>query len=276
MNTEKKFNKFNKKKLVCRNCGKPNHHIKNCYEPKTSFGIILYKIINRKLNILLIKRRNTLGFVQFIRGQYSLNKPEYIQKLFNVMTNKEIKLIKTSSFKFLWNHLWKDDTPDVVPTTYDYITSLRKFNSLIEGTLIKDRYINLTKFISDRVTNYIDQEWGFPKGRKNKKETNIETALREFTEETGIDSSKIKILNKKFIENYISYDDVEYKNIYFLAKYIGQDNIFNISDNIKEQFTEVSAVDFFDINIAYELIRDYSCKKKEIVKLVKNYINKFL
>ena len=104
MDKQIKFNNF-RSKLICRNCGKPNHHIKDCYEPKTSFGIILYKFINRKLKILLIKRRNTLGFVQFVRGQYNIHKIDYLQKLFNVMTNEEIELIKNRSFRFLWNYL---------------------------------------------------------------------------------------------------------------------------------------------------------------------------
>ena len=34
---EIKYKNFIKRRMICRNCGKSNHHIKNCYEPKTSF-----------------------------------------------------------------------------------------------------------------------------------------------------------------------------------------------------------------------------------------------
>jgi len=275
MDKQIKFNNF-RSKLICRNCGKPNHHIKDCYEPKTSFGIILYKFINRKLKILLIKRRNTLGFVQFVRGQYNIHKIDYLQKLFNVMTNEEIELIKNRSFRFLWNYLWKTRMDIEIVPSHDYVISLKKYNTVTEGINIDVRNYNLDTFIKNRTSNYIDQEWGFPKGRKNKKETNIETAIREFTEETGISEKSIKTINKKFIENYISYDDVEYKNVYFLAKYNGSETEFNVSDDMREQFAEVSAIKFFGIEEAHNIIRGYSCKKKLIVKLVEKYINSYL
>ena len=99
--------------------------------------------------------------------------------------------------------------------------------------------------------------------------------MREFSEETGIDSKYIKIVNKKFIERYISYDDIEYKNVYFLAKYLGNQKIFSVS-NKKEQFIEVSDIRFFNSKDAIDAIRDYSLKKKTIIKLAKNYINKYL
>ena len=261
-----------KNKLICRNCGKPNHHIRDCYEPKTSFGIILYKFIDRKLKILLIKRRNTLGFVQFVRGQYLVENISYIQKLFNVMTNVEIEIIKNKSFDFLWRYLWKEVNNNSHRASYDYSNSLMKYNKLI-----RSRVHNIDFFINNKFTNYEDQEWGFPKGRKNKSENNIETAIREFTEETGIPNDKIKLIKKKkFIENYVSYDNIEYKNIYFLAKYMGTDYEFCVSEDHREQYSEVSSINFFEVEQAYSIIRNYSIKKKKIVHLVNNYINKYL
>ena len=262
---------MNKNKLICRNCGKPNHHIRDCYEPKTSFGIILYKFINRKLKILLIRRRNTLGFVQFVRGQYNIKNYDYIQKLFNVMTNTEIDVIKKKKFGFLWEYLWKDGTTGRHMRSYDYLNSQTKFREICESKGYSIEYFILNKF-----TDYEDQEWGFPKGRKNKNENNIQTAIREFGEETGICSSQIKLLKKKFIENYISYDNVEYKNIYFLAKYVGDEFEFTVSPEHKEQFSEVSSIKFFEIDDALETIRNYSEKKKGIVTLTEEYINTYL
>lgn len=262
---------MNKNKLICRNCGKPNHHIKDCFQPKTSFGIILYKFINRELKILLIKRRNTLGFVQFVRGQYNIKNCEYIQKLFNVMTNTEIELIKQKNFSLLWEYLWKDGGTGRHTRSYDYVRSESKFIDIYKSSVNNVEY-----FISNKFTNYEDQEWGFPKGRKNKNETNIQTALREFGEETGISPSKIKLKKKQFIENYISYDNVEYKNIYFLAKYLGDDFEFTVSPDHKEQFSEVSSIKFLEIFDAREIIRNYSVKKKELVTLTGKYIKTYL
>lgn len=43
--------------------------------------------------------------------------------------------------------------------------------------------------------------WGFPKGHQNKGESNIETAVRELEEETGLRLKKI-YNDQKFIEQY--------------------------------------------------------------------------
>ena len=39
-----------------------------------------------------------------------------------------------------------------------------------------------------------EPEWGFPKGRRNYKEKDLECALREFEEETGIQKSSLTII----------------------------------------------------------------------------------
>ena len=52
---------------------------------------------------------------------------------------------------------------------------------------IEDRYgnfITIDTLIQNSKYNFVNPEWGFPKGRKNIKESNIECALREFNEET--------------------------------------------------------------------------------------------
>ena len=61
-----------------------------------------------------------------------------------------------------------------------------------------------------------------------------------------------------------------------MAKYNGTETEFNVSDNKREQFSEVSAIKFFEIEGAHTIIRAYSCKKKLIVKLVEKYINSYL
>ena len=66
-------------KITCKNCGKRGHHIRDCISPKCSYGIILYKKKKTQFELLMIRRRHTLGFVQFIRGRYNYNSIEYIK-----------------------------------------------------------------------------------------------------------------------------------------------------------------------------------------------------
>ena len=47
--------------------------------------------------------------------------------------------------------------------------------------------------------------WSFPKGRKNKGESDLETARREIREETGIDDFTLLERGGKFISNTVRY-----------------------------------------------------------------------
>ena len=56
----------------------------------------------------MVRRRDTLGFVEFMRGKYSLENIDYIKQLLQIMTRKERELI-THTFDELWslNFGWK-------------------------------------------------------------------------------------------------------------------------------------------------------------------------
>ena len=60
--------------------------------------------------------------------------------------------------------------------------------------LFKNEFYTLNDLIeeSNHYDNWIEAEWGFPKGRRNYQETDFECALREFSEETGYSIKNIK------------------------------------------------------------------------------------
>lgn len=71
------------------------------------------------------------------------------------------------------------------------------------------------------IVNSKDSEilWEIPKGSKNKDETNIDCAIREFYEETSIDYSKYKIIHEiEPVCSTVHDDNIEYKTFYYLAK----------------------------------------------------------
>ena len=57
----------------CNNCGKLGHLFHQCKIPITSIGIIAFRIKNNKIEYLLIRRKDSLSFVDFLRGKYQLN-----------------------------------------------------------------------------------------------------------------------------------------------------------------------------------------------------------
>ena len=67
---------------------------------------------------------------------------------------------------------------------------------------------------------YSQGHWDFPKGNKEKGETNLETTRREIKEETGISDIVFRVrFEKKITYNYCRQNEkISKKVIYFLAK----------------------------------------------------------
>ena len=73
----------------CNNCGKQGHLYNQCKNPIISSGIVAFRK-KTKFEYLMICRKDSLGYVEFIRGKYPLYNKEYILTLINEMTVKEI------------------------------------------------------------------------------------------------------------------------------------------------------------------------------------------
>ena len=199
----------------CNNCGKNGHVFQSCKHPITSIGIIVFRIYENKIQYLMIKRKHSLGFVEFMRGKYPLHNYEYIINIFNEMSNEEKEKIKISTFSELWNYLWGEQIG--IQYRGEEKISKEKFEAMKEGIETKISY-NLEKIIENCDYNWTGTEWGFPKGRRNYQEKDLNCALREFEEETGYLKSNIKL-----IQNIIPYEEIftgsnmkSYKHKYFL------------------------------------------------------------
>jgi 8-oxo-dGTP pyrophosphatase MutT (NUDIX family) len=105
---------YQKKKtsVFCANCGGYGHVYKTCNHPIISYGVICYKNFYDKTTnsiypkYLMVQRKDSLCYVEFIRGKYSLNNKEYLMKLFSHMTEEERVKLGSSSFEALWNFMW--------------------------------------------------------------------------------------------------------------------------------------------------------------------------
>ena len=95
--------------MFCNNCGKQGHLFHRCKKPISSIGIITFRKSKRyenKFEYLMICRKDSLGYVDFMRGKYPLYNQFYIQNIINEMTNDEKKNLLNNDFKTLWNNLW--------------------------------------------------------------------------------------------------------------------------------------------------------------------------
>jgi hypothetical protein len=213
----------------CSNCNKLGHYFRECREPVTSYGIIAFRIndtsstvepnvLNKvcytnsvngidsdKIEFLMIQRKDTLGYIEFMRGKYNINNTDYIQSLFNQMTNLELERIETIDFESLWNSLWDYQISRQYKQEYD--NALEKYELLKIGGNEEVPVKKLAEYIESASREWLTPEWGFPKGRRSLRESEITCALREFTEETGLTETQCVI-----IKNLMPLEDNQYPN----------------------------------------------------------------
>jgi 8-oxo-dGTP pyrophosphatase MutT (NUDIX family) len=221
--------------------------------------------LNENIEYLLIRRKNSLNYVEFIRGKYDVNNIDYLIKSFNFITIDEREFIRNNEFNILWKNLWGIDD-----NNSEYKESSEKFNLLKNGIIIKKNEINieinLDKLINNNIYNFVEPEWGFPKGRRNLKEKNIECAKREFEEETNINSNEINIINMTPLEEtYLASNNLKYRHIYYVSQIKDKKKILEINiDNISQKI-EIGDIKWFKLNDALLHIRDYNIEKKNIL-----------
>ena len=255
-----------KSKNFCGNCGGYDHTYRDCLKPITSLGVILFEK-RQQIKFLLVRRKDTIGYVEFIRGKYALNDITYIKKMIDTMTIIEKKQLLERNFKLLWNNLWMENSKYTSRSfKNNYNEARTKFLKLKSGIDINNNIVSLEYLISNSKTNYKETEWGMPKGRRNNRESDREAAVREFREETGIREDEYILLEsvKPFIEEYVGSDNVVYRHIYYLAKYIGKRNL-TINPNNRSQVTEISKLNFFSLDEINLKIRDYYEEKKRVL-----------
>lgn len=267
----KKTNYF--RPQTCRNCGLNGHLYKDCLHPIMSFGIICYKIIDNNVKYIMIQRKDSLSFMEFVRGKYNVEDYEYLKQLFEYMTDNEKKMILNNSFDNIWNYTWSQNTHNNFKQTKEYIDSKNKFDNIINTSYFKN-LISLKNYKN----NYTEQEWGFPKGRKKIKESDIDCAIREFCEETQLYKDDIQIDSKiiPFQEIFFGTNNILYKHVYYIAKIVKEDAKILLDNNCMEQIREVRALKWFTYNEVLDHIKNHNIERIKIFKKAHNIITSTL
>jgi ADP-ribose pyrophosphatase YjhB (NUDIX family) len=217
------------------------------------------------IEYLLIRRKNSLNYVEFIRGKYDIYNLDYLQTTFNFITQEEKDLIIQHNFDYLWNNLWGENN-----ISNEFTEAKEKFNMLKKGFYIKkneiDLFISINLLMKDSYFDFNEPEWGFPKGRRNLREKNIECAKREFEEETGISEKNYNILNMVPVEEmYMAINNNKYKHIYYISQIYNNDTILKLDDTNQNQNIEVGNIKWMKFNEAFTIMREYNISKKIIL-----------
>jgi len=204
----------------------------------------------------MLRRKNSFGYIDFIRGKYVQNNVDHLQSLFNEMSIPEKEQIKSNDFEILWKCMW-GETHLGTQFKGEEVASQKKFELLKAGELI-----TIDMLIENSTTKWKETEWEFPKGRRNYQEKDLECALREFEEETGLSKKDIIVVENvmPFEEVFIGSNHKSYKHKYFLA-YSDKNN--DMLQNYQQ--TEVSKLEWKTLEECLESIRPYNLEKKQLI-----------
>jgi len=308
-NSSRKHNN-NFKSKYCTNCGKNGHEYKQCRDPITSIGIILIKfdyleikkifndlttninitdiennriefndiddiklfsVLQNLIKFMIICRKHTLGYSEFIRGRYRPENVDGIVFLFQQMIKEEIQKIdeNKNDLASLWDDFWIDPNKKFL-FDKDYQKSKTKFDMLKNP---EETELTLDFYIKHVVPTWTQPEWGFPKGRRDKAESNLECAMREFEEETGLARSDYILLEgiKPLSEEFIGTNAVRYKHIYYVA-YASNDKTPEIDKDNIHQISEIGDIGYYTYNEIMNMIRPYHIERKTLVTKLFMYV----
>jgi len=183
---------------------------------KHSYGIALCRYReDKKFNIripeiILVKKRLTYQFCSFALGNYKKTDIPNLMRMFNGMSMSEKRELESLDFSRIWSYLCADQH---MFNNSMFLRSRNKFNSLTA-----DGGIKLRKMLRNSVN--VSAIWEIPKGKREANETELDAAVREFREETGITSNQYEIVwsAPPIVCTYID-QNVTYCNKYFIAHF---------------------------------------------------------
>jgi len=272
--------------MLCSNCGTEGHFFRDCNYPITSYGIIAMQFTDTSANsslqetlisnaqqlipgrqpvqFLLICRRDSLSFIEFVRGKYSVVERDYLHSLLENMTQAEHDKIRSLTFEQLWISVW-GSAADSHKT--DYENSHRKYRQLGD----------LTALLAAHSSSWLEPEWGFPKGRRNPNESDIVGAIREFKEETSLKETQFQIIQniEPLIESFKGSNNVNYCHKYYLAICPSGTAVAMDSHN-PHMIREIGSIGWFTLEQALTKIRSRDTEKRAILQRASQALSHFI
>ena len=270
---------------ICTNCGGNGHSFKQCIAPVTSYGVIMVRakkgfnitktlannanlvtgMENEKLEFLLIQRRDSLGFIELIRGRYKLSDIDYIKLHLKGITNSERERYKNGPFEDLWNSMWGLNHSHLYRNEYE--NAKAKWEQIKKGvTDLKGKIWTREELMESAGPAQETPEWGFPKGRRDAQESDYVCAMREMYEETGITEKEvIPIQNlEPLTESFFGSNHVHYCHKYYIV-WVPDDVDIKYDSENDHMRREIGDLRWFSLDEAMKHIRAENIEKREVL-----------
>ena len=230
---------------------------------KKSIGIVIFDKSLTK--VLLVEKKCTYAFADFVIGKYDRNhKSDMIDK-FNKMTAQEKLIISSLEFEWMWYNMF------MMKDRSDFYC--RSFGRFYKCFLTNPKWIKTLLSQSNKNSSLL---WEPPKGRKCKTESSLTCAIREVYEETKIKPNMYQIIPNKKIKKQIISNRVRYIIIYYIA-IMNEDFTVKLNINDRNQSSEISEISWIKVsnlcnyNINNEIRQAIKSNHIEILKDRKKY-----
>lgn len=196
---------------------------------KVSYGVVLYNTTTDKY--LAIRKRCTYAYSKILSGLYKdINQDNLLSQ---ITVKEAIKIILNTGNIISFIKILEDAN-----IQYNSYTLDLALNKIKTGNVVK----KCKRLLLDGVL-YKDIQLTWPKGNKNKRESNLDCALRELKEETSIDINTINytIKGECICSCFKSEDLIEYRIKVFI---IHTPDIIDIKEEYdKDEVREILWVD---------------------------------
>ena len=246
----------------------------------TSHGLMIFSATAEgQVSVLLIKKRTTYAYIDFVNARYNKYEDDSILALLDKMTNEEKLEILSMDFnriiyKFNFLKGGYKEVDAILNSRYERLKGIFEHNFGSDSGRTKLKML-ASKSRSNELL------WEFPRGRAYKGEKSVNCAMREFYEETGISPDEYFLLPGEKYKLIQVDEGREYVNYYYVGVMYNPREVFLNLANY-HQVHEVSDVRFvplcellhyniYGIKKVYSYLRHIK-KKYKLQKYAQNII----